>query len=590
MTNYGATSSIDQHENNNAVITDSHTGPMKLRRTTRESRLLGVVLIVVFALAWIATRADEDGGANPISIAAEMEASPNLLGGGEIEEKEYIASDDDFTGDHIEVSYHDFLDFDSIQKILKEKDIHTTSSQVMNYVPRKIKIELNRDLVKGSIGPSAEDGHIAFNLIRMADHAVTYTSSLLVIMRLDGTLEKVYNTYNVGSGDTHFCGLKLRDPETFILGGDVATSELGQQYILDWKSGEFTKLGNGTLANCHDIQWAFEGDNIWQPGNHSEGTIELKDAQTGQKIKSIQMAPFAKDINHVGLIGHDTQAIASSRMTDAIIKVDVEQEEIMWIGGGVAGHLELVTINGETMANGSAMFSGQHNAEYFGEDEYMMFDNQYETGNASRMLVVHIDEIEKKMEEKWEFSFHEYPWGYSPYFGDNDRLPTGNLLSSFWPLYMSGEDHLDIMYEARAAEVVRETHELAWDMKVYGNNGCEKRVCERSNAEGWKMYSVERFYDSPQIYNETCDLSDMKVTFYTVNNFKQNNEYEGSYNITGPGVVGILSQGVFNFSAHWRQTEVTAILGKFDPDSSSKVKLFVTNQWGDHSLKTIKCN
>merc|ERR1711988_1115572 len=102
-------------------------------------------------------------------------------------------------------------------------------------------------------------------------------------------------------------------------------------------------------------------------------------------------------------------------------------EEVDWIAGGEYGTLRIERLNGVTEKAGATLFYGQHNAEYFGDEEYMMFDNNYETGNTSRMLIVKIDQQEKKMTELWEYSMAPYPWGYTPYFGDNDRLPTGNL-------------------------------------------------------------------------------------------------------------------------------------------------------------------
>lgn len=496
------------------------------------------------------------------------------------EGSDFAIEEADARGNSFVISYTDFMEFDSVVRLLARKGaVHR--NDIIKYIPKKIKITTKPYLLHGEIGSQASEGLIAFNLV-YADN-FTYGSSLLVIMRLDGTLEKVYDTYDLQGGNTHFCALKLRDPSTFLLGGDTNTSELGYQYMLDWKRGAFTKLANGTSANCHDIQWAYDGDNIWQPGNTSEGSLELKDATTGKEIKNINIAPFAKDINHIGLIGHDTQAILSSRLTDAIIKVDIEQEAIMWIGGGVAGHLELVNLNGEILPNGSSLFYGQHNAEYFGENEYMLFDNNYDQRNASRMLIVHVDEELKRMTEKWEYSFHDYPWGYSPEFGDNDRLPTGNLLGCFWPEQLSAKKFKDVTYEARIAEVDRASSMLAYDVKIYGNTICESERCQRT-TKGWKLYSVERFYKRPLIWNVTCDTAANEIRFLTVNNFKQNNEYLGHYNLTDKSGL-LLASGEFNFSAHWRAAEVV-IENIKDHDS---VTVSVTNIWQDSKTVTASC-
>ena len=110
---------------------------------------------------------------------------------------------------------------------------------------------------------------------------------------------------------------------------------------------------------------------------------------------------------------------------------------------------------------------GQHNVEYFGDHEYMMFDNAYDPSAGtfvgdSRLLVVQVDEVAATATVVWE-----YKLGYnSSVYGDNDRLPTGNLLGSGWP----GRPTANTTFDAQIVEVVRETGELAWSAEVYGDN------------------------------------------------------------------------------------------------------------------------
>ena len=65
---------------------------------------------------------------------------------------------------------------------------------------------------------------------------------------------------------------------------------------------------------------------------------------------------------------------------------------MVWTVGGMNGDYVLYDLDGTKYHAGHSLWVGQHNAEYFGDDEYMMFDNQYEQGESSRMLVVEIDE------------------------------------------------------------------------------------------------------------------------------------------------------------------------------------------------------
>ena len=72
-----------------------------------------------------------------------------------------------------------------------------------------------------------------------------------------------------------------------------------------------------------------------------------------------------------------------------------------------------------------------------------MFDNEYETGNVSRLLMVTYDpatsydttndsdgDNRTAAYLSWEYPLSEN----SPHFGDHDRLPTGNLLGCYWPV------------------------------------------------------------------------------------------------------------------------------------------------------------
>ena len=95
-----------------------------------------------------------------------------------------------------------------------------------------------------------------------------------------------------------------------------------------------------------------------------------------------------------------------------------------------------------------------------------MFDNAYDPTaqvfvGDSRLLVVRVNEEASTATLVWE-----YKLGYnSSVFGDNDRLPTGNLLGSGWP----GKPTNSTSFDAQIVEVVRETGELAWSAEVYSD-------------------------------------------------------------------------------------------------------------------------
>ena len=168
---------------------------------------------------------------------------------------------------------------------------------------------------------------------------------------------------------------------------------------------------------------------------------------------------------------------------------------------------------------------------------------------------------------------------YTPHFGDNDRLPTGNQLGVHWP----DELTTDVDYDVRAVEVVRDSGDLAWEMKIMGVK-CEETKCARDN-KGWTSYSMERFYTAPIISSASC--SDGVVTFDVVNNFKQMNLYEGSYLVKAIVDDDDIDKtdGTFDFLPHWRQTALSVDV----PSSTSRATIYVTNQFGDESSEEVSC-
>ncbi|KAH8076157.1 voltage-gated potassium channel [Aureococcus anophagefferens] len=432
------------------------------------------------------------------------------------------------------LTYEDFIENSDVKKYLEDDkglDLSTASvDTLLKYVPHRLVVEIDLDLIKGD-----------------------YST---------GEIAHVYPTY-AAEDDMHFCGLKLKDSSTFVLAGNTGTSERGPKYTLDWKSGDFTLLADGTEENCHDIQWSYEGRNLWQPGSDLN-VVETK-VSNGDTVSSVAMAGYASDINHVGLLSQDSVTVASSRMTNAIIKAHVETSEIVWVAGGVNGTMAIETLSGETLAAGESLYYGQHNAEYFGEDEYMMFDNNYDQDAASRLLIISIDEDAETITEEWQYVFEEYPWGYSPFFGDNDRMIGGNLLGTFWPLTLSGSDYEDVRYEAKVE--------------------CEDKECERSNNVGWKMYSAERFFVAPVVYNVTCGSG--SLSFTTQNNFKQLNPYDGTYVLADKSSGDTVASGDLTWLPHWRATDLVGIT--FDSDGETSKTLTVTNQFGDETVKDITC-
>ena len=141
----------------------------------------------------------------------------------------------------------------------------------------------------------------------------------------------------------------------------------------------------------------------------------------------------------------------SSRGTDGIVVVDVASGDKQFVLGGEFGTVPLVDFDGTTHPAGATLWRGQHNVEYVGEHEYNLFDNEFDTGNNSRLLSVTYDPA--TMDAAVLTWHYELP-GYSEVFGDHDQLPTGNRLGVYWPQYVYEDEDDGPQYDALYFEVV----------------------------------------------------------------------------------------------------------------------------------------
>ncbi|KAH8052576.1 voltage-gated potassium channel [Aureococcus anophagefferens] len=244
--------------------------------------------------------------------------------------------------------------------------------------------------------------------------------------------------------------------------------------------------------------------------------------------------------SYVLAVAEDKVFYISSRQTDAIVKMDVEGK-VEWTLGGEYGDYEIEDSDGTVYKAGKTVWSGQHNAEFFGEDEFCMFDNQEKPDNHyshSRLLCV---KLEKDGSTRRGVVTFSYSMGaYTPHFGDADRLPTGNMLGVHWPDELTDATDYDV-----------------------GRSRSSRRRRPRLGDE------------------------DAVVTFDVVNNFKQMNVYDGTYMIKTISKDDTVDKtdGTLSFLAHWRTTPVSVDV----PSAAAKATVIVTNQWGDDVSTEVDC-
>ena len=501
-----------------------------------------------------------------------------------------------------------FLNQSKVREFLASRGVDHRSPQAVleQFVPRKITLQVWPSRVRGALGADAEGGYVAFNVAY--DNGTTsadnqYTSSFLIVTDLYGrdvtispTMREHRAPDDARATRLHFCGLKLRDPDTMLLAGDNGTSEMGPAYLWKWRTDEYVALMGGQTKDCHDIQWSHARDGpgargaVWMP---HDSEIVLYNAGTGDVLENYGVN--AQDINHVQLIDADRTAIISARQTSDILKLDTSSGEVQWYLGGSDGEFDIYDLDGKKYPKGTIYWSGQHNAEFFGRvtnakgklvEEYGMFDNQYGVGSSSRVLVVQVDEDTMEANVVFEHETGEY----TPEYGDNDQLPSGNLLICYWlqDLDVAAERRAGDaggMFDVRVEELVRATHLPAWCADVQGPL-CEVGTCADAFAS-WKIYSAERFYSQPLVWDVACSASARELAFLTVNNFRQNNADLASYAVRAVDANRtLLASGSFSFSPHWLPTRVSVALAN---TSAEGYVVYVTNKWDIETAAYFAC-
>ncbi|KAH8054387.1 voltage-gated potassium channel [Aureococcus anophagefferens] len=324
-------------------------------------------------------------------------------------------------------------------------------------------------------------------------------------------------------------------------------------------------------------QWAYEEAAVWQV----DGTTKVEEASaaTGRILDHFAEVRV-QDPNHLQATEEDTKFYISSRQTNAIIKMNADGA-VEWTLGGEYGDYKIEDYDGTIYRAGEVVWSGQHNAEYFGDDEFCMFDNQEETSNLyaqSRLLCVKL--VDDGDSKKGVVTFSYFMGAYTPHFGTTTACRRATSSACTGPTASRRTTS-----RRRAVEVERDSGDLAWEMKVLGPKCDAAKRCDHAEV-GWYAYSIERVYGAPLLWDLEC--SDATLSFKTVNNFKQMNEFKGYYSVaaavTGDDDAASVD-GHFDFAAHWRETAVDVDV----PAKTSRVQLTVTNQFGDETAAHVDC-
>jgi len=499
----------------------------------------------------------------------------------------------------------DFLAFDSVSAFV---DSESAREDLYQLVPVKVEVEYYPELVAGAPGVDGR-GLYAFALYN-GDGTNGTRSSFLVVAETDGTLRAVVSTTRKDRGrmSTHMDPVKVVDPDTLATMSNDWTLEAGYAYDWKWKAAGaeddgLIRLNDRVIFSSHDIQRAAGADDYWQPTGPKESadidpTFSRIDAATGDVLQKVSV-PDCRDINHVQIIHSGATAIVSCRLTNSVHAINVETGAQKWIAGGDGGTLTLIDEDGVSHPPGASLWHGQHNAESYAEDGIYLFDNAYtgtgddkdndpvRTGSyPSRILAFTVDEPAQTATVTFAYAFQrEFPYGYSEVFGDADLLPSGNVLSAWWPAVRSPQR--DLLFDTRLVEVTP-AKELAWSYTVFGaaslncaaddydENPMTLANCAQGISEGWKVYAPEKFFEAPLVYGAAVEHG--HLAFASHASFKTVDPMPARWTLNGEDGAA-LETGTFDWLPHWRKTETV-----LEPEFlDAAATLVVTDPWGQAS-------
>ena len=163
-----------------------------------------------------------------------------------------------------------------------------------------------------------------------------------------------------------------------------------------------------------------------------------------------------------------------------------------------------------------------------------------------------------------------------------------SLWGATWGTNRTESGGMDAM--ARIVEVARPSHDVAWSLDVVGPP-CPSAACEQKDDSGWHMYSVERFFDAPLVFNVTCTAT--TIAFETVDAIKRSERRPGAWSLhertAEIGTHEVVGRGAFEFKPHWRAARVVAARPRTRATRDLAYHLVVSNDWGAEATHEVAC-
>ena len=198
-------------------------------------------------------------------------------------------------------------------------------------------------------------------------------------------------------------------------------------------------------------------------------------------------------------------------------------------------------------------------------------------GDCGLCFLDKVDETAKTCRVVWDYVFgdgYAYDVGYAEVFGDHDLMPTANHMTNWWSANKSGVDGI----RSQILELTP-NKEKALEIDLRDNDTLISYM-----TINWKIYSSERIYDRPLLWDATCeddvnDAENVAIAAKTVNTYKESHMREGTLELLD-AAGSIVATRAMAWDPFWSPTTVTAAL---NTTAAGAAKFRVVNQHGQRS-------
>ncbi|KAJ8611282.1 hypothetical protein CTAYLR_004153 [Chrysophaeum taylorii] len=526
-------------------------------------------------------------------------------------------------------------------------EAHGTNTSGMLF-PARMEAEWEPWLLAGRNEYFQGGGLVAFNVVFEHEGKHHYVNASYVVVTEFRSPCLIVNvlvgTRGMCDGEeaARFRALKLFSSRELLLGAHCDENELGPTMLWEFATvadpPKIRVVAGDRWLNSHDAEVLENGASILRPARSHQNVVVV-DTADGSVKRSYDVynstvalwfpdaadreafSAYAPDVNHVVLAKR--KLAANLRYFSAFVVVDwdkaffrgddVGSGAVDYVAGGRFSTLLQLRRNGTVVdhrdGNGASLFYGAHNLEMVRHSKtrqtFVLFDNGFDAHTkeavheTSRLLLLEVDTNASTLAEAWYYELDHQ----APIYGDADLTPSRSVMSCSWPAILTNKTAYDFQLFMVAPTADTTGGRIDWAIRGYATmdqHHCVDYPCVRLRGkdapQGWSTYSVERFWEAPQIRSARCasfgesneaklELSDLfDVTKWA----HDKNATVSVFLLKNTDTPELIDQRHVTLHAFWNPASLDLVVSAVPAGATIGVKL--TNADGvDSPLVTVNC-